>query len=66
MNHPRIGERVRVRPANPSIAVQRGEGLYGQFLPPDGQECLWDEFLHRRLCEGSVTWEPVEAAEEVR
>lgn len=59
MRHPAIGERVHVRPTNPSIRVQRGEGLYGQFLSPSGQECIWDEFLHRRLCEGAIAWTPI-------
>lgn len=62
MHHPRTGERVHVRPSNPSVPVQRGDGLFGQFLPPQGQECLWDDFLHRRWCEGSVTWSPLTPA----
>lgn len=56
MNHPRIGERVYVRPSNPAVRVQRGDGLYTQFLPAEGAEVLWDEFLHRRLCEGAIEW----------
>lgn len=60
MHHPQIGERVFVRPTNPSVRVQRGEGLYGQFLPVEGLECLWDDFLHCRLAEGVIEWRPVE------
>lgn len=59
MHHPRIGERVVVRPTNPAVPVQRGDQVYGQFLPPDGQECLWDDFLHRRWLEGAVSFEPL-------
>jgi hypothetical protein len=32
--------------------------MFGQFLPPDGQEVLWDDFLHARLAEGAITWKP--------
>ncbi len=59
MIHPRLGERVIVRPTNPAVPVQRGIHQFGKFLPPGGQEVLWDEFLHRRLCEGSIAWEPI-------
>lgn len=59
MSHPRMGERVRVRPTNPLVPVQRGARLYGQFLPAEGQEVLWDEFLHQRLVEGSIAWAPI-------
>lgn len=59
--HPQIGERVRVRPSNPAVPVQRGDGLYGQVLPAAGQEVLWDDFLHRRLLEGAITWCPIDA-----
>ena len=58
MNHPKIGERVRVIP-KAGLRVQRGELMFGQFLPPKGQEVLWDEFLHQRLNEGAITWEPI-------
>jgi hypothetical protein len=58
MNHPKIGERVLVVPRE-GLRVQRGEFMYGQFLPPQGQEVLWDEFLHQRLNEGAITWEPI-------
>lgn len=61
MQHPQIGERVYVRPTNPSVRVQRGDGLYGQFLPADGQECIWDPFLHCRLAEGVIEWRPLES-----
>jgi len=58
MNHPRIGERVLVIPRE-GLNVQRGEIMFGSFLPPQGQEVLWDEFLHARLCEGAITWQPL-------
>lgn len=60
MQHPRNGERVFVRPTNSSVPVQRGDGLFGQVLAPAGEEVLWDEFLHRRLAEGSIAWTPFE------
>lgn len=66
MNHPRMGERVVARPTNPRVPVQRGAGLFGQFLPPEGQEVLWDQFLHQRLAEGSIAWAPVAAAIALR
>lgn len=59
MSHPKVGERVVVRPLGP-FAVQRAEFAYGQFLPPEGQVCVWDDFLHRRLLEGSISWAPCE------
>lgn len=62
MRHPSMGERVYVRPTNPAVAVQRGEGLFGQVLPAGGQEVLWDDFLHRRLAEGAITWSPIAVA----
>jgi hypothetical protein len=58
MNHPKIGERVRVIPTD-GRRVQRGEFMFGQFLPPQGQEVLWDDFLHARLSEGAIRWEPI-------
>ena len=59
MLHPKSGERVRVFPVSPQIPVQRAEGIYGQFLPAGGAEGLWDSFLHRRLSEGAIRWEPI-------
>ena len=59
MHHPKIGERVRVFPMSLQIPVQRGDGLFGQFLPAGGAEVLWDSFLHRRLHEGAIRWEPL-------
>lgn len=61
MSHPRIGERVHVRPTCPSVPVQRGEGLYGSFLPPQGAEVQFDEFLLRRLGEGVLEVVPAPA-----
>ena len=59
MLHPTLGERVYVRPVSPQMPVQRAEGVYGQFLPAEGAEVLWDSFLHRRLEEGAIRWEPI-------
>lgn len=50
---PNIGDRVYVRPA-PGLQVQRAAGMYGQFLPPDGMDVLWDDFHEARLCDGSI------------
>ena len=60
MNHPRLGERVHVRPRTAAL-VQRAEGMYGQFLAPEGQEALWDDYLHRRWTEGAIEWRPIAA-----
>lgn len=57
--HPDIGARVFVRPTCPSVRVQRGQELYNAFLPPEGAEVLWDEFLLRRLEEGVIEWRPI-------
>jgi hypothetical protein len=62
MDHPRDGERVFVRPSCPGVRVQRGEGLFGQFLPDAGMECLWDQYLHQRLREGAISWSPLTPA----
>ncbi len=51
---PNFGDRVHVRPA-PGLQVQRAAGMYGQFLPPDGMEVVWDEFHAARLAAGEVT-----------
>lgn len=59
-DHPRLGERVHVRPRT-SAPVQRAEGMYGQFLAPEGQEALWDDYLHRRWAEGAIEWRPLSA-----
>lgn len=63
MRHPTIGERVFVRPTNPALRVQRSAQAYGKFIPPEGMELVWDEFLHARYRDGSITWEPLESAE---
>lgn len=54
MSSPKLGESVFVRPTNPAVRVQRGAGLYGQFLAPAGQLVRWDEFLERRMHEGAL------------
>ena len=51
---PTFGETVFVRPRNPAVRVQRGAGLHGQFLAPQGQTVRWDEFLQRRFDEGDI------------
>ena len=50
---PNFGDRVYVRPAA-GLQVQRAVGMYGQFLPEDGAEVVWDEFHHARLADGSI------------
>lgn len=50
---PNFGDRVYVRPAA-GLQVQRAAGMYGQFLPPEGTEVVWDEFHHSRLADGSI------------
>jgi len=68
MSSPKLGDRVFVCPA-PGHSVQRGDGLFGQFIPPDGMECTWDGFLEQRQMEGAIRVQapPVAAppAEEV-
>lgn len=57
MNHPQIGERVRILPLGRK--VQRGEAMYGQFIAEQGEELLWDPYLHMRWTEGAIAWEPL-------
>lgn len=59
MNHPQNGERVLVIPT-PGMKVQRGENMFGQFIAAKGEPLLWDEFLHRRLEEGALSWKPMQ------
>lgn len=59
MNHPQNGERVHVIPT-PGMKVQRGENMFGQFIAAKGELLLWDEFLHRRLEEGALSWKPLQ------
>lgn len=59
MDLPTIGQRVYVRPSDPAVPVQRGDGLYGQMIAPEGQECVWDHFLSQRLAEGSISLRPL-------
>lgn len=54
---PKIGDRVHVRPAE-GEAVQRGRDLFGQFLPPDGAEVVWDAYHQQRLQDGSLVLRP--------
>lgn len=51
---PKIGERVRCRPAA-GEAVQRGPGLHEQFLPAEGAEVTWSPYHQQRLQDGSIT-----------
>ncbi len=59
MLHPQDGERVHVQPNGRK--VQRGEHMYGQFIASEGEELLWDQYLHQRLTEGAITWRPIAA-----
>ena len=54
---PKIGDRVHVTPA-PGEAVQRGRDLFGQFLPPNGAEVVWDAYHQQRLQDGSLVLPP--------
>jgi len=56
---PTIGERVHVRPSRSGLRVQRGDNLFNQFLPDEGADCIWDNFLAQRLSEGAVVVSPV-------
>lgn len=53
MAHPINGERVFVRPRH-GLQVQRGDGIYQQFIAKDGQEVVWDSYLEARLQEGAI------------
>ena len=50
---PNIGDRVHVRPLR-GLQVQRGDSLFGQFLPAEGMECTWDDYLSARMGEGCI------------
>lgn len=50
---PNYGERVLVRPRH-GLQVQRGDGLYQQYIAQEGQEVTWDAFLEARYHEGSI------------
>lgn len=51
---PHHGERVFVRPRH-GLLVQRGDGLYQQYLAKEGQEVTWDPFLEARYSDGSIS-----------
>jgi hypothetical protein len=57
---PRRGQLVRVKPTHPGVKVQRGEGQYGRFVSDDGDVLAFDEFIHARWLEGSVSIEEVQ------
>lgn len=61
---PNIGDRVHAKPRS-GLQVQRGDGLYTQMLPPEGQEVLWDDYLQRRCDEGALTVSECAPAEPV-
>lgn len=53
-----------MRPAS-AERIQRGAGLFGQFLPDDGAEVVWDEFHAARLQDGSIRLGPKKPAQDV-
>lgn len=54
MREPKHGERVHIRPAHKAVKIQRGAASYGQFLPDEGEEREFDEFMRARWLEGSI------------
>lgn len=56
---PRRGQFVLVKPTHPGVKVQRGEGQYGRFVSDEGDVLAFDEFIHARWLEGSVSIEEV-------
>lgn len=50
---PNIGDRVHVRPRG-ALQVQRGDNLFGQVLPAEGMDCVWDDYLQARMQEGAI------------
>lgn len=52
MLEPNIGDTVHVRPRN-GLRVQV-DGIFGRFLPDDGQQVIWSEHWHRRFRDGSI------------
>lgn len=54
MQEPKHGERVHIRPAHKAVRIQRGAASYGQFLPEEGEEREFDDFMRARWLEGSV------------
>lgn len=56
---PQLGARVLVKPSHPGVHIQRGAGQYGKFINPDGDVLAFDEFIHARWLEGSVSIEEV-------
>jgi len=56
---PRRGQMVLVKPTHPGVKVQRGEGQYGRFVSEEGDVLAFDEFIHARWLEGSVSIEEV-------
>lgn len=61
MQHPKIGERVKVRP-RPGHNVQV-DGIFGRFLAAAGEEVTYSYWYHERLLDGSITIDPPAATE---
>jgi len=53
MNQPLNGQRVRAIPS-PGVQIQRSAKSFGQFLPPEGDEVIFDNYHRQRLQEGSL------------
>ena len=59
---PELGERVHVKPTNPAVKIQRGDGQYGKFIADDGDVLPFDNFIRARWLEGSVMIFSIEGA----
>jgi hypothetical protein len=53
MEHPRIGQLVKVWPAA-GVRVQDGADRMGKFLSPEGREVVWDSYWERRFLDGHI------------
>ncbi len=48
-----FGDTVKVWPA-PGLRVQAHAGIAGRFLSPDGEFLVWSDWIHSRVCDGSM------------
>ena len=52
-----------VKPTNPAVKIQRGDGQYGKFIADDGDVLPFDNFIRARWLEGSVMIFSIEGAQ---
>jgi hypothetical protein len=52
MDEPEIGEKILIRPRL-GLQVQH-EGVYGRWIPMEGQEVIWSVWYHKRFRDGSI------------